>query len=81
MKAMADNKLGDCVRQSMRRYFRDLNGEEAQGVYQMVLGEIEKPLFEAVMKQVAENQSEAARMLGISRGTLRKKLAQYGLTE
>jgi Fis family transcriptional regulator len=32
-----------------------------------------------VMKYVEGNQSEAAEMLGISRGTLRKKLKLYGL--
>ncbi|CAJ2376321.1 MAG: DNA-binding transcriptional regulator Fis [Gammaproteobacteria bacterium] len=71
--------LCDCVEKTVDRYFTDLNGEEASGVYQMVLGEIEKPLLEVVMKRAGENQSKASRMLGINRNTLRKKLEQYGL--
>lgn len=63
----------------MQRYFHDLNGEEASGVYQMVLNEIEKPLFEVVMKYADKNQSKAAKVLGINRNTLRKKLQQHGL--
>lgn len=75
------SKLCACVEQSVERYFRDLNGEEACGVYQMVLNEIEKPLLEAVMKHAERNQSKASRVLGINRNTLRKKLAQHGLNE
>lgn len=63
----------------MKRYFNDLNGEEARGVYQMVLGEVEKPLLEAVLKHTDENQSKAAKVLGINRSTLRKKLQRHGI--
>ncbi len=75
------SKLCDCVEQSVERYFKDLNGETASGVYQMVLTEIEKPLLEAVMKYAGKNQSKASKVLGINRNTLRKKLDRYGLNE
>jgi len=45
----------------------------------MVLGEVEKPLLEVVMKHTKGNQSNAAKALGLSRGTLRKKLKIYGM--
>ena len=48
-------------------------------LYQLVIGEVEKPLFKAVLRYTNGNQSEAAEILGINRGTLRKKLKQYGL--
>ena len=48
-------------------------------VYQMVMSEIEAPLLEQVMKYVRNNQTKAAHLLGLNRGTLRKKLKQYGL--
>jgi Fis family transcriptional regulator len=73
-KVQSQKKLCDCVRKSVERYFRDLNGEEACGVYEMVLHEMEKPLLEVVMKYSDNNQSRASRMLGINRNTLRKKL-------
>ena len=80
MKPVRAQPLGECVRQSLAVYFADLEGTEAQNLYPLVIGEIEKPLLEAVMYQAGGNQSRAARMLGINRNTLRKKLAQYGLS-
>ena len=63
----------------MRRYFRELNGAPARGVYAMVLNEIERPLLRTVMQHAANNQSEAAKILGVNRNTLRKKLAQHDI--
>ena len=80
MKPVRAQPLGECVRQSLAVYFADLEGTEAQNLYPLVIGEIEKPLLEAVMHQAGGNQSRAARMLGSNRNTLRKKLAQYGLS-
>ena len=40
---------------------------------------IEKPLLTKVMSRVGDNQSETAKMLGISRNTLRKMLAKFGM--
>ncbi|HHX81547.1 MAG TPA: hypothetical protein GX696_01010 [Pseudomonadaceae bacterium] len=48
-------------------------------LYDMVLSEVEAPLLAAVMQKARSNQSTAARMLGLNRGTLRKKLRQHGL--
>ena len=45
------------------------------------MGEVERPLFEAVMKYTRGNQSQAAGILGINRGTLRKKLKTYELLQ
>ena len=71
--------LCKCVRRSLKRYFKDMNGEEPTNVYQMVISEIEKPLLEIVMEQSESNQTRASRVLGINRNTLRKKLRQYQL--
>lgn len=48
-------------------------------MYQLVLSEVEAPLLEQVMKYTRNNQTKASTMLGLNRGTLRKKLKQYGL--
>ena len=80
MKPVRAQPLGECVRQSLAVYFADLEGTEAQNLYPLVIGEIEKPLLETVMHQARGNQSRAARMLGINRNTLRKKLVHYGLS-
>ena len=60
-------------------YFENLNGHKPGDLYQLVMGEVEKPLFRAVLIYTNGNQSEAADILGINRGTLRKKLKDYKL--
>ncbi len=72
--------ISDCVRRNLNRYFRDLDGETPHAIYDMVLACVEKPMLEVVMKQAAGNQTVAAEMLGISRSTLRRKLAEHSLT-
>ena len=56
-----------------------LDGAPVTDVYQLVLSEVEAPLLEQVMKHTRSNQTKASVMLGLNRGTLRKKLKQYGL--
>jgi Fis family transcriptional regulator len=73
------SEINECVRRSLNRYFRDLDGQAPHAVYDMVLQSVERPMLEVVMKQAAGNQSVAAEILGISRGTLRRKLVDYDL--
>lgn len=68
-----------CVSESLEAYFRHLSGHDCDGLYKLVLTEVEVPLLEAVMRRCGGNQTKAAQFLGINRGTLRKKLQQYGL--
>lgn len=67
------------VEEVMRHYFANLKGEEPRQVYDFFLDEIEEPLLHAVIKFVNGNQSEAARILGLSRGTLRTKMKKFGM--
>ncbi len=60
-------------------YFTNLNGHIPGELYNLVIREVEEPLFRAVLGYVDGNQSRAAEVLGINRGTLRKKLREYGL--
>ena len=71
--------LRECVRESLRAYLDNLGDHEADSVYQMVLQEVEEPLLATVLDHTRGNQTRAAAILGISRSTLRKKLAQYRL--
>lgn len=71
--------LRNCVRRSLADYFANLEGEPANNLYQVVLAEMEIPLLEKVLEHTRGNQTRAAEMLGLNRGTLRKKLKQYGL--
>jgi Fis family transcriptional regulator len=66
---------------ALQEYFASLNGHRPARLYDMVLHEVEEPLFRAVLDYAAGNQSRAAGILGINRGTLRKKLRALGLSE
>jgi Fis family transcriptional regulator len=74
-----EHSLRTSVAQTMRHYFANLKDEEPHNVYDFFLEEIEEPLLNIVMRQTRNNQSEAARMLGISRGTLRSLLKKFGM--
>jgi Fis family transcriptional regulator len=67
------------VTSALELYLGDLNGHEVNDLYHVVLNEVEPAILNVVMQYVDGNQSQAATMLGISRGTLRKKLKQYKL--
>ncbi|MEE4250150.1 MAG: DNA-binding transcriptional regulator Fis [Alcanivoracaceae bacterium] len=79
--AQADSRdtLRNCVRRSLNDFFRNLDGEDVSELYDTVLAEMEIPLLEKVLEYTRGNQTRAAEMLGLNRGTLRKKLKQYGL--
>ena len=76
---MSKKHIEDCVRASLEGYFRDLRGTEPDGMYDMMVKVVEKPLLEVVMSQAYHNQSRAASWLGLNRNTLRKKLVEHKL--
>lgn len=73
------NEIAESVRRTLDQYFRDLDGEHPAAIYNMVIENVERPMLAFVLERAGGNQSVAARMLGINRNTLRRKLADYGL--
>ncbi|HET9389772.1 MAG TPA: DNA-binding transcriptional regulator Fis [Steroidobacteraceae bacterium] len=71
--------LRNHAERALSDYFTSLNGHRPAHLYDLVLREVEEPLFRAVLDYAEGNQSRAAGILGINRGTLRKKLKQFGL--
>ncbi|MFQ5659041.1 MAG: DNA-binding transcriptional regulator Fis [Gammaproteobacteria bacterium] len=71
--------LCDHVHRSLNNYFKDLDGHKANGLYNLMISQVEKPMFERVMKETHGNITRAAELLGINRGTLRNRLIKYGL--
>ncbi len=73
--------LRDNVKAALKNYLAQLNNEDPTELYELVLSEVEHPMLDMVMQYTRGNQTRAATMLGINRGTLRKKLKKirYGL--
>lgn len=67
------------INHAITQYFINLEDEEASNIYELVINQVEKHLLTTVMQQAQNNQSKAARWLGLSRNTLRKLLCKYGL--
>ncbi len=68
------------VKQAIEQYLTQLSGHEAIGLHALVINEVEKPLLEAALEHADYNQTKAAKSLGLSRSTLRKKLEQYNIS-
>lgn len=79
MTIEADNQqsLHDVLYQRANQYLKSTKLNNQGNLHEIYLSEVEQPLLEAVMSQTKYNQVRAAKMLGISRGTLRKKLKQH----
>ncbi|MDO9196669.1 helix-turn-helix domain-containing protein [Rhodoferax sp.] len=76
---MSKKHIEECVRTSLEGYLKDLRGTEPDGMYNMMVNVVEKPLLEVVMQHADYNQSKAAQWLGLNRNTLRKKLLEHKL--
>jgi len=78
-KETAHAPLSECVEAALKDYFEQLDGHTTANLYDMLLAEVEAPLLRATLEHTNGNQSRAAEILGLNRGTLRKKLKTYGL--
>ena len=76
-----ETEIAACMRRSLNRYFKDLDGEAPSEIYNMVLSAVEKPLLAYILDRSEGNQTRAADMLGINRNTLRKKMREHGLSD
>ena len=74
-----DQNLQDKIETLLDKYFNDLDGEKPNDIYDMVLHSVEKPLLIYIMNYAQGNQTRAAKILGLNRNTLRKKLEFYNL--
>ena len=75
----ASNEIATSVERSLDEYFHRLDGEVPSGVYDMVIGNVERAMLRNVMGRANGNQTQAAELLGVNRNTLRAKLAKYDL--
>ena len=71
--------LSEHVAIAVRQYLATLGDENASDLYALMLSQLEQPLLQVLLEHTRGNQSQVAAMLGMNRGTLRKKLKTYGL--
>tara|TARA_B100001123_G_C15157711_1_gene966170 strand:+ start:610 stop:888 length:279 start_codon:yes stop_codon:yes gene_type:complete len=62
---------------SIKQYVGAMDENNNGHLHELIIGGIEKPLVEIVLKETNGNQTQAANILGINRNTLRKKIAEY----
>lgn len=76
-KIVSDQGLQDTVYDLVNKFLAENKTKSLNGLYDMMLNEFEPPLLQAVMEKCRGNQLQAAKILKISRGTIRKKLFRY----
>ena len=79
VRVNGSNEICRTIDRSLDEYFRKLDGELPSGVYDMVIGHVERALLANVMERANGNQTQAADILGLNRNTLREKLTKYKL--
>lgn len=71
--------LEQVVRDKLETSLTKLELEELDDLYATVIRQVEKPLLEIALQRVRGNQVKAAKILGINRNTLRKKMSILGV--
>ncbi len=74
------SSLSQAVEQALDAYFEALDGQEAANLHDLVTGEVETALIRYVLRRTEGNRSRAARLLGINRNTLHRKITLYKIT-
>lgn len=79
LQADRGEPLSRCVEEALRAYLETTGGHAVSDLHRLVIQEVERPLFATVLRHVDGNLSQAAKILGLTRSTLRKRLADYGI--
>lgn len=76
---MKSDSLKTCINNKLEQYFHQLEGENISGVHKMTMDEVESLVIKFTLEKSNNNQSKAAKILGLSRTTLKKKIQLYNL--
>jgi two-component system, NtrC family, nitrogen regulation response regulator GlnG len=80
MPIASEVKLEEAIEHQLARHFAGFAPSlPPDGLYDRILAEIERPLFRLTLAAVRGNQLKAAKLLGMNRNTLRKKLTDLGV--
>lgn len=77
---VSQHSLEELVGEKVRGFVQAMAGAGQTGLYHMLLSEFERPLITITLEETRGNQVAAARLLGINRNTLRKKISELGIT-
>ena len=64
---------------TIKNYVKAMRTDQQGDLYNLIMGGVEKPLLDVVLKETNGNQTHAANILGINRNTLRKKINEYNI--
>jgi two-component system nitrogen regulation response regulator GlnG len=73
----SDAGLADLIRKEVEARLASADPRE---IYRSTIERVERPLLESVLARTEGNQIRAAALLGINRNTLRKKIAELGIS-
>lgn len=79
LEAKSRHSIHQCITSTLSTYFADMDGHDPSQLYALVLSEVEKPMLEVVLQHTQHNITKSAKILGMSRATLHKRLVKYGL--
>ncbi|MGH7986762.1 MAG: sigma-54-dependent transcriptional regulator [Candidatus Binataceae bacterium] len=75
----SQSSLRDLIAQRIAEMLDEADGTAPHDLYERMVAELERPLIEQALRRAGGNQVHAARMLGLNRNTLRKKLTEHGI--
>jgi len=80
-KKLYDLGLQEVIEKYLKHYF-DLHGDilPIKGLYACLIKEMERPLIEETLRRLKGNQFQAAKLLGINRNTLRRKIQDLSIS-
>jgi len=81
VKSFNSNSLSKTIKQETLSYIGKMNGEGVSNLHNLFISEVEKSLISAVLGHLGGNVTRTARFLGINRGTLIKKIKDYGIND
>jgi two-component system nitrogen regulation response regulator GlnG len=73
------HSLEELVRAKLKGFLNRIRGYRIEGLHAEVMARVERPLIELVLEQTRGNQLQAAKILGMNRNTLRKKIRAHGI--
>ncbi len=72
--------LVDYVEAQFGEFVRAMKLGSAQDLYPTFIRAVERPLIELALQETNGNQMQAARLLGVNRNTLRKKIREFNVS-